>query len=629
MREQALPKKGRRRNTRLGILIAVGAVILVVVLAILVDSALYYNKVHAGVSVAGVSLSGMTREEATAALNEVVAEAQSNPVDLVSTSKTWTVMPEELGTNFDVRGAVSQAMAVSREGNFFTDLGRRLKLYSSSVDIPLAGQVDTAKVDMLLAKIAKELDVVPVNAALAIEGTEIKVIEGKNGQVVDQESLAEDLSAVLLSLHFTDIEIPMVVKEPDVRADDHAQALETARTMISGPIQLIRGSKTWTLSVDQIASYMDFTSEMQNGVSTLVPVFTASKMTPYLDAIVPEVAKKPINASFDSDGEKAWVVPGVNGEALDADKTAEAITAAALSRGDRIAEVAVKTTEPELTTEKARAMGIKDKLAGYTTEWVGSSNRQINVRITTEYASNVMLAPGEVYNFDKQIGPRTAARGYKLAPGIVGPGKLEDVFGGGICQVSTTLFNAAFFAGLEIVERRNHSIYIDHYPKGRDATVSAGSPNLRFKNDTKHHIWIRGISNGIKTTFTIYGTSEGRKVEYTTSDFYNVKARTEVTIANPLLAEGKTNVLIDGQSGRQIKVVRTIKLPNGSVYRTDTFISTWPMIPRQIEVGTSTTTTTTPSTTGTTKATTTTTTTAPTTTTTAAPTTTTTAATEP
>jgi vancomycin resistance protein YoaR len=608
--EQAVRKRGRRRNTRLGILIAVGAVIAVVLLAILIDSALYYNKVHAGVSVAGQDLGGMTRDEASAVLTALVEDAQSNAVNLVSDEKTWPVMPADVGTEFDIDGAVTEAMEVSREDDFFTDLGRRLKLYFSRVDIPLQGSVDSAKIDALLAGIAEELDVPPVNAGLAIEGTEIKVIEGKNGQVVDQESLAADLAAVLVSLHSTDLEIPIVVKEPAVKAEDNQQALETARTMLSGPIKLVRGDDSWTLSVEEIAKYMDFTSEMDNGVSTLVPIFTASKMTPFFEALAPQVAKAPVDASFDSNGERAWVVPAVLGEALDEAKTAEAITAAALKTGaGRTVEVAVKTTEPELTTEEAEAMGIKDKLASYTTEYVGSANRQVNVRITTEYASNVMLAPGEIYNFDKQIGPRTAARGYKTAPGIVGPGKLEDVFGGGICQVSTTLFNAAFFAGLEIVERRNHSIYIAHYPKGRDATVSAGSPNLRFKNDMSHYIWIRGISNGIKTTFTIYGTSEGRTVKYTTSDFYNVKPRTEVTIANPLLAEGKTNVLIDGQSGKQCKVVRTIYLPDGSVYRTDTFISTWPMIPRQIEVGTSSTTTTTagPSTTSTTAATTTTT----------------------
>jgi vancomycin resistance protein YoaR len=251
-------------------------------------------------------------------------------------------------------------------------------------------------------------------------------------------------------------------------------------------------------------------------------------------------------------------------------------------------------------------MGIEAKLAGYTTEYGGTSNRQNNVRITTKYATDVRLAPGEVYDFEEVVGPRTEARGYKLAPGIVGPGKLEDVFGGGICQVSTTLFNAAFFAGLEIVERWNHSIYIDHYPQGRDATVTVDEKNLRFKNDTDHYIWIRGTSDGVTTTINIYGTDDGREVAYTTSDFYNVVARTETSVTNTLLGPGTTVVQISGQSGKQCTVTRTITWPDGRSEK-EKFVSTYPMFPKIVEVGTGTTTTTTikPSTTTTTKPTTT------------------------
>ncbi|MBC7293666.1 MAG: VanW family protein, partial [Thermoleophilia bacterium] len=202
-------------------------------------------------------------------------------------------------------------------------------------------------------------------------------------------------------------------------------------------------------------------------------------------------------------------------------------------------------------------------------------------------------------------------RGYKTAPGIVGPGKLEDVYGGGICQVSTTLFNAVFFAGLKVTERHNHSIYIDHYPKGRDATVSANGPNLRFVNDTAHYILIKGTSDGITTTFTIYGTKDGRTVSYTTTDFYNIVPRTTVTIPNPSLGPGTSVVKIGGQTGKQCKVVRIVRAADGSIIHKDTFISTYPMIPRQIEVGTGTTTTTTAPSTSTTTSSSTTTTAAP------------------
>lgn len=594
--------KGRGRTRYRRILMAVGAVVVIVVLAIVIDSAVYYNKVHAGVSISGHSVSGLTRDEAAAQIAALVDEAQQNSIVLTSGDKTWNVMPNDVGTVIDVAGTVSNAMEVSRKSNFFVDMGRRLKLYFSGTDVPIEGTVDSALLDKLLTDVAEAVDVDPVDAGLAFDHGEIRVIEGQKGRVVDQDALREQLKALLFTLHATELTVPMKVQEPAIQAEDTQEAVAKAKTMISSAVVLKSGDSTWTLSPEQIGAYMDFTTKDENGISTLVPYLSAEKMSLFFSAIAEKVASKPVDASFKSDGEKAWVVPAELGKTLDQEKTAVALTEAALETTGRTAEAAVITTEPNRTTEEAEAMGIKDRLASYTTEYVGTANRQVNVRITADYASNVFLAPGEVYDFDKQIGPRTAERGYKTAPGIVGPGKLEDVFGGGICQVSTTLFNAVFFAGLEVIERKNHSIYIDHYPKGRDATVSAGSPNLRFKNDTAHYIWIRASSDGITTTFNIYGTDDGRKVSYTTSDFYNHVARTDVTIPNPKLGTGTTLIKISGQSGKQCKVVRTVTMPDGTVIHKDTFISTYPMVPRQIEVGTGTTTTTAPtSTTSTTK----------------------------
>ena len=224
---------------------------------------------------------------------------------------------------------------------------------------------------------------------------------------------------------------------------------------------------------------------------------------------------------------------GSEGIKLDEAKTADAITQAALGTSNRVATVVTTDADPELTTAQAQAMGIVEKIESYTTTYVGDPDRQVNVRLTTKYASDVMVPPGGEYNFDKTIGPRTPQRGYLKAPGIVGPGKLEDVYGGGICQVSTTMFNAVFFAGLKVTERVNHSLFISHYPLGRDATVTDGGPNLRWVNDTDNYILVRGSSNGITTTFVLYGTNPHRKVTYTTSSFYNIQPRTDANDGGP------------------------------------------------------------------------------------------------
>ncbi len=566
------------------VLIAVAAVLVICASAVLADWLLYYEEVHAGVSVYGVDLGGMTQDQAEAALARLVANA--GPVVLKNGDKSWSVRPDDAGRAMDVGGAVAEAMAVSREGGFFEDVVTRFQLYRNARDLPLRGEIDKAKLDAVLGNIATELHVTPLNAWLTMENGTVKVIEAMDGQDVDVAALSGQMEPLFVSLRVASLDIPLVVKEAEVQVEDHRAAQTQAETMLSAPIVLINRDEEYTLSAEQIASWMDFRTEYENGVPRLIPYIAEVRMWWFLDDLASEVEKKPVNARFKSNGTSAQVVPAIDGETLDATATAKLVNAAAADPGDRTVDVAVNVVEPDFTTAEAEATTFDDRLSTYTTKYVGSTNRQVNVRVTTKYATNVFLAPGQQYNFDRQIGARTEARGYELAPGIVGPNTLEDVLGGGICQVSTTMFNAAFFAGLKITERHNHSIYINHYPKGRDATVSAGGKNLRFVNDTDHHIWIRGTSDGVTTTISIYGTSDGRKVTYSVGDFYNVKSPTTVTIKDPTLPVGTKKVIDDGQTGKQLKTVRVVKLPNGTVIHRNTWISTWPMYPRQIAVGT-------------------------------------------
>ena len=584
MKPETSTKKRYTRTAWFWIVIAVGALVVACGLTVLIESLAYRNEVHPGISVNGVDLGGMTKDEATVALARLVDGAGS--VTLKSGNTTWLVTPAALGTAMDVRGAVSEAMALSRRSNFFGDVVTRFKLYVESRDLPLKGTVDQAKLDALLSGIAQELHATPLNAELAIQGSTIDVSDGRNGQGVDTATLGAQLESLLMSLHSATLDVPIVVQEPGVQAEDFDAAKQVAETMMSAPITLTDHEKQWTLTPEQIASFMDFRSEEENGRPFVVPYVSQGKMWLFLQLLAPEVKRDPVDAKFTSDdGATVRVIPGVNGETLDQTATVKALNAIALRPTNRTVEVAVTISKHSLTTAEAEATSF-DQLSSFTTKYVGTANRRVNVRITTQYATNVFLAPGQEYNFDKQIGPRTPARGYKLAPGIVGPNKLEDVYGGGICQVSTTTFNAVFFAGLKVTERHNHSIYISHYPKGRDATVTDGGKNLRFVNDTGHYIWIRGSSDGATTTISIYGTYDGRKVSYAVGNFYNVRSPSTITINDPTMLVGKTRVIDTGQTGKQVKTTRLVTAADGSVIHNDIWISTWPMFPRTVAVGT-------------------------------------------
>ncbi|OFW60679.1 MAG: hypothetical protein A2133_05945 [Actinobacteria bacterium RBG_16_64_13] len=556
-----------------------------ILLALVVDSAIYNNKVHAGVSVAGVNLGGLTRDEAAATLARYVVDAEKTPIKLVSGDKTFDITPGDVGAKVDVTAAVSAAMDVTRGSNFVVDTVRRFKLYFSDTDLTLTGTFDPEKMDSQVVLVAKQLGVPAVPMGLAINDGAIEVVEGQEGNVVDQRALSEQLGKVLFSLGAVELEIPMMVDEPDVQAENTEKAVADARVMISARVTLTRGERSWTLTPDDIAAYMDFASETRDGESTLVAYLSASKMSPLLSEVADLAAKAPVNATFKSDGNKAWVVRGQMGRALDAEATVEALTAAALKTSGRTAKAVVVEVEPELTAKKAEAMGIKERLGGWMVEHWGVEERQQNVRITTKYA-DAIIPPGGIYNFDRQIGPRTEERGFMLAPGIVGEGNLEDVLGGGICQVATTLFNAVFVAGLEIVERHNHSLYFSHYPAGRDATVTAGAKNFQFRNDTDHYVWVHGSSDGITTRFNVYGTDDGRKSEFTFSGWTYGDERTVETVLDASLSPGTSVLQRAGQSARSCTVTRIVTMPDGTVLHKgpEIYGSSYEMITRIIEV---------------------------------------------
>src|SRR5207253_10160707 len=198
-----------------------------------------------------------------------------------------------------------------------------------------------------------------------------------------------------------------------------------------------------------------------------------------------------------------------------------AVTAAAYSSGDRSAELVMRAVPAALTTRDARALGIRRALVSYTTEMgPSSSNRIHNVHLMADFIDGTIIRPGEVFSFNQVVGPRTAERGFLEGQEIIGSLVLPSI-GGGVCQTATTLFNDAFETGLHVLERHNHNLYLSHYPLGRDATVSWGGPDLKFRNDLRHAILIKSSYTDATLTFAFYGTPEGRRVVSTTGPKVN------------------------------------------------------------------------------------------------------------
>jgi len=623
----------------------------------ILDAAMFYSKVHAGVSVAGQGLGGKTYDEAYAVLIDRVDELSDKPITVVSGSESWTVTPDDVGQIVDFEATIQTAMQVSRKSNFVVDLAKRLGLYFHGDSLPFAGELDQEKFDAFVTQVAGKLDVDPVNQSLSVQGDAIESVAGTNGYVVDQEKLKSELKEALFAHTVTEVQVPMTTEAPDAIAADPAEAVAMVQTMLSAdltltylappPVEQVAAAtggqqtgtgdagqvttttipqtttttivetavgkltfirKSRTLSPAEIRDLLDYRMEDRDGANVLVPYLSPEKLGPLLHRIEGPMTVPAVDAYFESmdHGFTCRVVPGQQGKGLDHEATAAALTEAALRSEDRVAEALVKDIDPDFTTEDAEAMGITQALGSFESVYESIPARNWNVELATAKVSslsvdftessiqgngNLLLAPGEEFDFAKTLGPRTNQAGFKGAVGIEDGQLVEGILGGGICQVSTTMFNAVMRAGLQVTERWNHSLFIDHYPEGLDATITGGGnpKNLKFINDTPNYIWIYGWSNGVKTVFTIFGMSDGRRTTLSAPERYDVRVRSASSVTappDPDLETGETKVVSDGQDAFKVRVVRTIVWPDGHEI-SDEWISEWGIKPRVVAYPTS------------------------------------------
>ena len=271
-------------------------------------------------------------------------------------------------------------------------------------------------------------------------------------------------------------------------------------------MQLELGKTRWRLAPARLATLL----QLPAGGETRLRV-GGSGAEHWLLRFGSRVERPARDATFAVRGDRPTVVPARPGVSLDPVRTADAILAAALRRTNRVAQVAVETTRPKLTTAAARRMHITGTAGTYTTDYTGIPNRIHNVQLVAHLVDDKLIAPGAVFSFNQTTGARTAAKGFREAPVIIN-GEVTTGLGGGVCQVSTTVFNAAFEAGLPILARTNHALYISHYPLGRDATVDYPDVDLEFRNDTGHWLLLHTSVGPYSLTVTLYGAPTGRRV---------------------------------------------------------------------------------------------------------------------
>lgn len=497
---QKSPQKHGRRNTIL-ISLVIFSMLMLAVAAQLTYMTLKNDKVYNGIQINEVNVSGMSKTELLACLEkQYMDKVKKQEITLHTDHITEKANFSDIKVSYDTASAAEKAYAIGRTGNIFD------RIY----DI-IYSEIKGVVIDMPLSY---SKDLLDGFVTTFYEKTLIKV---KETDVFIQDD------------------------KVTIRSGHHGENIDKSSTL-SKAEALIKECRGGTVSAD-------------------VTVTPQSKLN--IDDLYKQVNREPLDAGFKIKNGNVNIIPQVTGRKIEKDVLLQAATE--LEKTENLEKVIpVQLITPLITTEDAYARVFNDKLSTmsthFTTSTLNDKNRGENIKIAVAKIDGKILAPGEIFSFNDAVGPRTEDGGYQKAHTYTA-GKVVDGIGGGICQVSTTLYNAVLKADLQVLERRNHMFTVGYVPFGQDATVSYGTTDFKFSNSTKWPIKIEaGVTKNNNVFFTFMGTNEnpGKSVIITTQTLKKTPFTTKYT-DDPTLPEGKTEIKQIGKEGFVVDTFKTIK----------------------------------------------------------------------
>jgi len=559
-----------RHRRALTLAIIVGAVVLLALIAFGALQVHLHGRVAFGVSAAGVSLAHATPAQARDDLARLVAQRHLATVVLRSRQGPLTLKLADLGLTVDVAATARRAAQDGR----LNVLGVRV-WYGAGGAVEPVVRFDANAFQAGLQKIATAIETPPRDATLALVGATVGVRAAVNGLTIDQAALKARLLAALTHWQRFQGAAPLMTLQPAVTTAAAQAASTQAAVYLSTPLRLRYRQREIDLSPAQMATMLSVTSGADADSSPLT--FDNPRGRRALLALFSFVETPAVNASVVVKGKKVFIKPSSEGFGLDMPRLLSDMDYTAAQPGLRQVVVPLTTLDPTVTTEQLTALGLNGLGSQFTTYYDQANKpRSQNIAQAARLADGTVIKAGAVFSLNDTLGPRTLNRGFDYAP-VIEDGVLRLGVGGGLCQFATTLFNAAFFAGLPIVERHPHDFFIDHYPIGRDAQVAYGSQDLKFRNDTGHALLLRCWADSGQVTVVLVGAT-GRTVTYTTSSFTDLKPsgtsrKHPRVITDDTMSQGLV-VYERGFDGRSVKVVRTVKRGGRLLFR-DTFASSY------------------------------------------------------
>jgi vancomycin resistance protein YoaR len=538
------------------------------------------DRVLPGVYVWDVDLGGMTRDEAT----EYLAEGFRYPPDrypqIRHGDQAWPVRPEDMGTELDLATTVDAAMRVGHEGDLSSRLEEQLRVLLDGTLVMPVFTYDQGTGTMFLRQVSREVNRPLRNASLSLgDDLSVQVLPGQAGRFVEEEATRQALVERLSNLGGGIVELAVVDSEPLLTDLSATQA--QVQQMLSGAVSVTAaGFEAWTIEPATLAKWLILRPQTDpSGQTTLSVSLDPAHTSRLAEEINLQVTRQPTDAQFrfdDASGTLVPIVESVPGQTLDITATVSLIETLAAGQ-QRTAPLPLKPIRPALATEDGPSLGIAGLLSEGTTSFAGSSASRIqNIVVGTAQFDGLLIAPGETFSFNHYLGEVTAEQGYEESIIIWGNTTRADV-GGGLCQVSSTAFRAAFWAGVPVVERLPHSFRVSYYepPKGMDATIYSPSVDLKWQNDTGHYILIQTyVDRANQTvTFRFYGTNPGRTVEIDGPYESNpIPSGPAVYRDDPTMPKGETKQIEWAKDGLDVTVYRIIE-ENGVEVKRDTFFS--------------------------------------------------------
>ena len=496
--------------------------VLVVVLALLVGGgyasayALAGDNVPTGTTVSGIDIGGMTRAEAIDTLRAALGDAATAPITVVVDGTPTAIKPGVAGLGIDYAATVAAA-----GGGASWDPQRLWDYYTGGGDLDPVVIVDQPALDDAIAALADDVGVAARDGSVSFVDDRVSVTDPVPGRGLDTEAAAAAVRASYLTGDPVELDTSSVA--PDIDDDDVRAAVDTfANAALSGPVTLKFGRSRVRIAPADFADALSFNATqgaLEPAVDTAVIASLVS------DASVDGGDGQPVDASIELVDGKPEVVaakPGLTFDPADIEETF--LDVLTKPEGQRNLRVPGKVDRPDFTTRDAKALGVKEKVSEFVTYFPYAEYRNTNIGRAAEIIDGTLLKPGDTFSLNDVVGERTRANGFTDGF-VISNGIFKEDLGGGVSQMATTTFNAMFFAGLEDVEHKPHSFYIDRYPVGREATVAFGLIDLRFRNDTEHGVLVNAVvtpatptTQGV-VTVRMYSTKVW-DITTTTSDRY-------------------------------------------------------------------------------------------------------------